>query len=76
MGTLPSNYPQGWRRGGRVAWWMPGIIFRAIAANMLTADEPHLARLRSIVDEAFRRRAICHGARIQAIADELAAELF
>jgi cytochrome P450 len=46
--------------GGEIAglqWWMPGI-FRALASNMLTADEPHHTRLRSIVDEAFRRRAI------------------
>jgi cytochrome P450 PksS len=38
-------------------WWMPGII-RAIADNMLTMDEPDHTRLRGIVDEAFRRRAI------------------
>jgi len=38
-------------------WWMPGI-FRALANNMLITDEPDHARLRSIVDEAFRRRAI------------------
>jgi cytochrome P450 len=44
---------------------------------MLTADEPHHTRLRSIVDEAFRRRAILDmQPRILAIADELAAELF
>jgi cytochrome P450 len=65
--------------GGAIAglqWWMPGI-FRALASNMLTADEPHHTRLRSIVDEAFRRRAILDmEPRILAIADELAAELF
>jgi cytochrome P450 PksS len=44
---------------------------------MLTMDEPDHTRLRSIVDEAFRRRAILDmEPRIFAIADELAAELF
>ena len=38
-------------------WWMPGSI-RALAVNMLTMDEPDHTRLRSIVDEAFRRRAM------------------
>jgi cytochrome P450 PksS len=57
-------------------WWMPGI-FRALANNMLTTDEPDHTRLRSIVDEAFRRRAVLEmEPRIFAIADELAAELF
>jgi cytochrome P450 len=61
---------------GGLRWWMPGI-FRALASNMLTADEPHHTRLRSIVDEAFRRRAILEmEPRILLIADELAAELF
>lgn len=40
-------------------------------------DEPDHTRLRSIVDEAFRRRAILDmEPRILAIADELAGELF
>ncbi len=40
-------------------------------------DEPDHTRLRSIVDEVFRRRAILDmEPRIFAIADELAAELF
>jgi cytochrome P450 len=57
-------------------WWMPGII-RALAENMLTMDEPDHTRLRGIVDEAFRRRAILDmEPRIHAIADELASELF
>lgn len=57
-------------------WWMPGII-RAIADNMLTMDEPDHTRLRSIVDEAFRRRAIIEmEPHILAMADELAASLF
>jgi cytochrome P450 PksS len=55
---------------------MPGMI-RALAENMLTMDEPDHTRLRGIVDEAFRRRAILDmEPRILAIADGLAAELF
>jgi cytochrome P450 len=57
-------------------WWMPGII-RTLANNMLTMDEPDHTRLREVVDEAFRRRAILEmEPRILAIADELAGELF
>jgi cytochrome P450 PksS len=65
--------------GGVIAglrWWMPGLI-RAVADNMLTMDEPDHTRLRSIVDEAFRRRAILEmEPRILTIADELAGQLF
>jgi cytochrome P450 PksS len=67
------------RRHGTVAglrWWMPGWI-RTLAVSMLTMDEPDHTRLRSIVDEAFRRRAILDmEPRIFALADDLAAELF
>jgi cytochrome P450 len=57
-------------------WWMPGIL-RTLANNMLSMDEPDHRRLRDIVDEAFRRRAILEmEPRILAIADELAEELF
>jgi cytochrome P450 PksS len=67
------------RNGGVVAglrWWMPGIV-RTLADNMLTMDEPDHTRLRGIVDEAFRRRAILElEPRILALADELAGELF
>jgi cytochrome P450 PksS len=57
-------------------WWMPGFV-RTIANNMLTMDEPDHTRLRSIVDEAFRRRAIvAMEPHIRAIADGLADELF
>lgn len=67
------------RKDGRVAglrWWMPGWI-RTLAVSMLTMDEPDHTRLRSIVDEAFRRRAILDmEPRIFAMADELAADLF
>ncbi|WP_061026334.1 cytochrome P450 [Bradyrhizobium sp. CCH5-F6] len=67
------------REDGDVAglrWWMPGYV-RTIANNMLTMDEPDHTRLRSIVDEAFRRRAIvAMEPRIRAIADGLADEIF
>ncbi|QAU47642.1 cytochrome P450 family protein [Bradyrhizobium guangzhouense] len=67
------------KEDGEVAglrWWMPGLV-RTIANNMLTTDEPDHTRLRSIVDEAFRRRAIvAMEPRIRAIADGLADELF
>jgi cytochrome P450 len=65
--------------GGVIAglrWWMPRIL-RALANNMLTMDEPDHTRLRGIVDEAFRRRAVLDmEPRILAIADGLAGELF
>ena len=67
------------RKDGTVAglrWWMPGVI-RAVANSMLSMDEPDHTRLRGIVDEAFRRRAVLNmEPRILAIADGLAAELF
>lgn len=67
------------KESGEIAglrWWMPGLI-RVVASNMLTSDEPQHTRLRSIVDEAFHRRAIlAMEPRIRAIAEELAAELF
>jgi cytochrome P450 len=57
-------------------WWMPAFI-GALASNMLTVDEPDHTRLREMVDEAFRRRAILDmQPRIRAIADKLAGELF
>ena len=56
--------------------WMPKIV-RTIANNMLSADEPDHTRLRSIVDEAFRRQAVLEmEPRILAIAGELADGLF
>ena len=67
------------KEGGEVAgirWWMPKLV-QTLASNMLTTDEPDHTRLRGIVDEAFRRRAILDmEPRIRAIADELAGELF
>src|SRR5215510_2301928 len=67
------------RQGGKVAglrWWMPGFV-RTLADNMLNMGEPDHTRLRSIVDEAFRRRAVLDmEPRILAIAGELADKLF
>lgn len=57
-------------------WWMPSTV-TVLANNMLTTDEPDHTRLRGIVDEAFRRRAVLDmEPRIRAIADRLADELF
>jgi cytochrome P450 len=57
-------------------WWMPRIL-RTLANHMLSKDEPDHRRLRDIVDEAFRRRAVLEmEPRILSIADELAGELF
>jgi cytochrome P450 PksS len=57
-------------------WWMPAFV-GALAGNMLTVDEPDHTRLREIVDEAFRRRAVLDmQPHIRAIADDLAGELF
>jgi cytochrome P450 len=54
-------------------WWMPRI-FRV---NMLAVEGPDHTRLREIVEEAFRRRAVLDmEPRIRAIADELAGDLF
>src|SRR5262249_5934486 len=77
--VLKDNETFTMRKDGRVAgmrWWMPGWI-RTLAVSMLTMDEPDHTRLRTIVDEAFRRRAILDmEPRILAMADGLAAELF
>jgi cytochrome P450 PksS len=57
-------------------WWMPGIV-RTLAKSMLSMDEPDHKRLRDIVDEAFRRRAVLDmEPHIQALGDQLADELF
>lgn len=67
------------KEDGEVAglrWWMPKSI-ATVANNMLTMDEPDHTRLRSIVDEAFRRRAVLDmEPHIRGIADRLADELF
>ncbi|MBR1193960.1 cytochrome P450 [Bradyrhizobium sp. AUGA SZCCT0160] len=63
------------REDGNVAG-MPGIV-RTLANSMLSMDEPDHKRLRDIVDEAFRRRAVLDmEPHIQAIGDQLADELF
>jgi cytochrome P450 len=67
------------REDGNVAglqWWMPGIV-RTLSNSMLSMDEPDHKRLRDIVDEAFRRRAVLEmEPHIRAVGDQLAAELF
>jgi cytochrome P450 len=55
---------------------MPGIL-RTFTNSMLSMDDPDHKRLRDIVDEAFRRRAILEmEPHIQAIGDEFADQLF
>jgi cytochrome P450 len=65
--------------GGKVTglrWWMPRIV-RTLANSMLAMDDPDHKRLREVVDEAFRRRAVLGmEPRILALGDELADELF
>src|SRR5215204_4284080 len=77
--VLKDNDTFTMRQNGIVAgvrWWMPRLI-PALAVSMLSMDEPDHTRLRSIVDEAFRRRAVLDmEPRIFALADQLAAELF
>jgi cytochrome P450 len=67
------------RENGAVAslrWWMPSSVAR-LASNMLTTDEPDHTRLRGLVDEAFRRRAVMEMVpHVRGIADELADRLF
>src|SRR6185369_7998689 len=67
------------KEGGALAglpWWMPKVI-GTVANNMLTMDEPDHTRLRDIVDEAFRRRAVLDmEPHIRVIADGLADQLF
>lgn len=59
-----------------VPWWLPRI-FGTLANTMLTYDEPDHTRLRQIVDEAFRRRAVLDmEPHIREIADGLARDLF
>jgi cytochrome P450 len=59
----------------RMPWFSAGI--RTLADNMQTMDEPDHTRLRRIVDETFRRRAVLDmEPRILAISEELAERLF
>ncbi len=72
--TFPIRKDDGTVAGLR--WWMPGIV-RTLANSMLSMDEPDHKRLRDIVDEAFRRRAVLDmEPHIRANGDELADELF
>jgi cytochrome P450 PksS len=77
--VLKDNKTFTMRKDGALAglrWWMPPSV-RALAVSMLSMDEPDHSRLRGIVDEAFRRRAILDmEPRIAALAEALAAELF
>jgi cytochrome P450 len=67
------------KEGGALAgvpWWMPRILL-TLSNNMLTMDEPDHTRLREIVDEAFRRRAVvAMEPHILAVGTELADQLF
>ena len=59
-----------------VPWWLPRI-FGTLANTMLTFDEPDHTRLREIVDEAFRRRAVLDmEPHILEIAEGFARDLF
>ncbi|THD60782.1 MAG: cytochrome P450 [Bradyrhizobium sp.] len=59
-----------------VPWWMP-LILRTFTNSMLSMDDPDHKRLRDIVDEAFRRRAVLDmEPHIRATGDQLADELF
>jgi cytochrome P450 len=59
-----------------VPWWMP-LILRTFTNSMLSMDDPDHKRLRDVVDEAFRRRAVLDmEPHIRALGDELADELF
>jgi cytochrome P450 len=73
-GTFTIRKDDGTVAGMR--WWMPGVV-RTLASSMLSMDEPDHKRLRDIVDEAFRRRAVLDmEPHILATADRLADELF
>src|SRR3954465_15037896 len=62
--------------GAGLQWWMPGIGL-PVANSMLSMDEPDHKRLRDIVDEAFRRRAVLGmEPHIQKTAERLAGDLF
>ena len=59
-----------------IKWWMP-LIVRTFTNSMLSMDDPDHKRLRDVVDEAFRRRAVLDmEPQIRATADQLADELF
>lgn len=39
------------------SWWMPKMV-RTLMTSMLSQDEPHHRRLRSLVEQAFLRRSV------------------
>lgn len=50
-------------------WWMPRM-FRILAKNMLTSDEPNHRRLRGLVEQAFLRQSVeAMRDRISSLAD-------
>lgn len=54
---------------GRLMRWMPGAL-RPLTTNMLLRDEPDHRRLRSLVDQAFRRQSVeALQPRLEALAD-------
>lgn len=64
--------------GGAVGlqWWMPKV-FRLLASNMLSMDQPEHQRLRHIIDKAFRKEAIMAlEPRIEAIAQDMVSTMF
>lgn len=77
--VLKDNATFTMRKDGKAAglkWWMPRT-FRILANNMLTMDEPDHTRLRGIVDEAFRRRAVTDmEPDIRSVAARLADRIF
>lgn len=59
-----------------VSWWMPKLLTK-LTSNMLSSDEPEHTRLRSIVDQAFHRRAMLTlEPNINALANKYASALF
>jgi cytochrome P450 len=55
---------------GRIVRWLPGAL-KPLATNMLLRDPPDHRRLRSLVDQAFRRHSIeSLRPRLEVLADE------
>lgn len=55
---------------GRLVRWLPGSL-KPLATNMLLRDPPDHRRLRSLVDQAFRRHSVeTLRPRLEALADE------
>ena len=59
-----------------LSWWMPKLLTK-LTSNMLSSDEPEHKRLRSIVDQAFHRRAVfALEPDIDSLTNEYASQLF